>query len=211
MTVAVTKVAGSRTGGSGTAVLRVTISEPHTAIAYAQHELVLTAGTEYRITGWLRSDPDNTFDAVVWTSRVDEGGPDVEVVNPGGSASWYEFDETFTPANDSYLRFGGVNSSGSPDPDPWYEFDDVELVATGAPPVDPVLYWTAGGDAVLAKDLVEVYAGVRALSVTADVDDFSLQDINLDERYASVVEAFVMSDGGDGVIRSRVLDPEPVE
>lgn len=208
MTVTVTKVAGARTGGSGTAVLRVTGSAPYEQVIYAQHELVLTAGTEYQITGWLRSDPDNGFDAIVWTSRVDEGGADVQVVAPGASIVWYNFNETFTPAHDSYLRFGGINT-GAPSVDFWFEFDDVELDDLDAAPIDPVLYWTAGGDATLAKDLVEVYAGVRALSVTADADDFSRQDVNLDERYASVVEAFAMSDGGDGVIRSRVLDPEP--
>jgi hypothetical protein len=207
MTVALTKMAGARTGGTGTAVLRVTASAPYQATIHAQHELVLTAGSEYRVTGWMRSDPTNEFGASVWTSRVDEGGPDVEIVEPVGSAAWSDFDETFTPAHDSYLCFGGYND-GAPTADFWFEFDDLELDATGTT-VNPVLYWTAGGGAVLTKELVEVYAGVRALAVTADPDDFSQQDVNLDERYASVVEAFVMSDGGDGVIRSRVLDPEP--
>jgi hypothetical protein len=32
---------------------------------------------------------------------VDEGGPDVEIVEPVGSAAWSDFDETFTPAHDS--------------------------------------------------------------------------------------------------------------
>jgi hypothetical protein len=208
MTVSIAKVAGTRTGGSGTAVIRVTGSEPYTAAIHAQHELVLTAGSEYRLTGWMRSDSTNEFEASVWTSRVDEGGPDVQIVTPVGSAAWSDFDETFTPAHDSYLRFGGSNG-GEPAADFWFEFDDLELDATGTT-VNPVLYWTAGGGAVLTKDLVEVYAGVRALAVTADPDDFSRQDVNLDERYSPVVEAFVMSDGGDGVIRSRVLDPEPL-
>jgi hypothetical protein len=208
MTVAIAKVAGTRTGGTGTAVLRITGSDPYQAKIYAQHELVLTAGTEYRITGWMRSDSTNEFEATVWTSPVDESGPDVQIVAPVGSAAWSDFDETFTPADDSYLRFGGSND-GSASSDFWFEFDDLELDDLDATPVNPVLYWTAGGGAVLTKELVEVYAGVRALAVTADPDDFSRQDVNLDERYSPVVEAFVMSDGGDGVLRSRVLDPEP--
>jgi hypothetical protein len=209
MTVTVTKEAGARTGGAGSYVLRITAYDTpdvYPPEAWAQHDLVLSAGVEYRIKGWLRSDPTNGFDPIVWTSRVDLGGADTEIVAPGGTTPWYEFDETFTPAHDSYLRFGGENG-GAPAADFWFEFDDVELWATSSEPTDPILYWTAGNDAILDKDLVTVFEGEQSLSVTGQAGgDFELQDANLDERYS--VDAFVMHDSGNGVIQSRVLDPE---
>jgi hypothetical protein len=208
MTVVVTKETGTRTGGSGSAVLRITASPTYPPDAWAQHDFVLSAAVEYRIRGWLRSDPTNTFNPFVWTSRVDGGGADTAIVNPGGTVAWYEFDETFTPAHDSRLRLGGAKS-GVPAAHFWFEFDDVTLWATADEPTNPVLYWTAGGGAVLSKDLVAIYEGLQSLEVTAAANDFSQQDINLDERYATVEDAFVMFDGGSGVLRSRVLDPEP--
>lgn len=207
MTTALTKVAGARTGGGGSWVLRITASPTYPARAWAQHDFVLSAAVEYRIRGWLRSDPTNTFNPFVWTSRVDGGGADTAIVNPGGTVAWYEFDATFTPAHDSRLRLGGTKG-GAPAAHFWFEYDDVTLWATADEPTNPVLYWTAGGDATLAKDLSEVHGGLQSLSVTADADDFSQQDVNLDERYATVSDAFVMFDGGSGVLRSRVLDPE---
>jgi hypothetical protein len=167
---------------------------------------VLLAGKEYRLQGWLRSDPTNEFGLVIWASRVDEGG-ETNVFTLSGTSTWAQFDETFTPAHNSYLRFGGTNG-GTPTGNFWFEYDDITLWATEDVPTNPVLYWTAGGYATLAKDLDEVYEGLQSLSVTADADDFSLQDVNLDERYATVSDAFVMFDGGSGVLRSRVLDPE---
>jgi hypothetical protein len=166
----------------------------------------LSAGVEYRIKGWLRSDPTNGFDPIVWTSRVDEGGADTAIVNPGGTVAWYEFNETFTPAKDCYLRFGGTNG-GAPAADFWFEFDDVELWATADEPTDPILYWTAGNGAILTKIDTEKFEGLQSLVVLGQAGgDFELQDVNLDERYA--VDAFVMFDSGNGVIQSRVLDPE---
>jgi hypothetical protein len=209
MTVTVTKQAGARTDGSGSWVLRITASDSpddYPGIAYAQHSYVLEAGVEYRIKGWLRCDPTNAFDPIIWTSRVDEGGDDTAIVGPGPTTPWYEFDEIFTPTHDSRLRFGGANG-GAPTGDFWWEFDDITLWATADEPTNPILYWTAGNDAVLDKDLVTVYEGEQSLSVTGQVGgDFAAQDVNLDERYA--VDAFVMHDSGDGVIRSRTLtDP----
>lgn len=209
MTVTLTKESGARTGGAGSRVLRVTSNEAHPASVHAQHnEVVLTAGKEYRLQGWVRSDATNDFDADVWTSRVSGGGADVNIFTSSSVTAWVQFDETFTPTHDSYLRFGGHTTDtivGSY----WFEFDDVTLWATEDVPTNPVLYWTAGGDAALDKDLSEIYEGLQSLSVTGDADDFSQQDVNLDERYASVEDAFVMFDSGSGTLRSRVLDPEP--
>jgi hypothetical protein len=208
MTTVLSKPSGYRTGGSGARVLRITVSSPFPPSAYAQHELILLAGKEYRLQGWLRSDSVNEFDLAIWSSRVDEGGADTEIFTLSGTAAWAQFDETFTPTHDSYLRFGGIYIE-APTGNFWFEYDDVTLWATEDVPTNPILYWTAGGDATLDKDLSEVYEGLQSLSVTADADDFSLQDVNLDERYATVSDAFVMFDGGSGVLRSRVLDPEP--
>lgn len=212
MTTTVTKVAGARTGGTGATVLRVTglnTPDPYPAKAFAQHELVLEAGKEYRLQGWLRCDPVGGYDPYVWTSRVDEGGADTTIYAPGGTAAWMQFDETFTPTHDSYLRFGG-QTVGTPVVDFWWEFDDITIWATEDVATDPLLYWTAGGDATLAKEIIEVYEGLQSLSVTGDADDFSLQDVNLDERYATVEDAFVMFDSGNGILQSRVLDPDPL-
>lgn len=209
MGVTVTKEAGARTGGSGSYVLRVTGTSPFPEYVYAQHSLVLTAGKEYRIKGWLRCDPTNAFDPFIRTERVDAGGPGATIVAPGGTIAWYgEFDETFTPTHDSYLRFGGVN--GGTVVDYWFEFDDITLWATEDEPSDPLLYWTAGGDAILAKDLVTVFEGEQSLSVTGKAGgDYSRQDVNLDERYSGTLDAFAMFDSGNGIIQSRVLDPFP--
>ena len=209
MTVAVTKQTGSRTGGSGSQVLRITATGtlgPFMERAWAQHSYVLEAGVEYRVKGWLRCDPTNTFDPLVWTSRVDEGGVDTEIVNPGASTPWYEFDATFTPTHDSRLRFGGANG-GTPTGDYWWEFDDITLWATADEPTNPVLYWTAGNGALLAKSTTEVHEGEQSLTVSDPATgSFAQQDVNLDERYA--VDAFLMRDNGDGVIRSLVLAVE---
>lgn len=209
MTTTVTKESGARTDGSGSWVLRITgydSPDPYPSLAWAQHDLVLLAGTEYRIKGWTRSDSTNEFDPSIWVSRVDLGGADTVVFTQSGSEYWADFDETFTPTHDSYLRFGGTNT-GAPAADFWFEFDDVELWKTADEPADPILYWTAGNEAVLDKDLVTVYGGEQSLSVTSQVGgDFEPQDVNLDERYA--VDAFVMFDSGNGAIQSRVLDPE---
>lgn len=208
MTVAVSKESGARTGGTGSRVLRVTANESHPSSVYAQHnEVVLEAGKEYRLQGWVRSDATNDFDADVWTAQV-VGGAETNIFTSSSVTAWTPFDVTFTPTDDSYLRFGGHTTDtivGSY----WFEFDDVTLWATEDVPVDPVLYWTAGGSAVLAKDLVEVYEGLQSLSVTGGANDFSKQDVNIDERYASVEDAFIMFDSGSGVLYSRVLDPDP--
>ena len=204
MTVAITKEAGAwKPSGAGSLVLRITASEPYPPTVYAQHGFLLSSGTEYRIKGWVRSDADNEFDPVVWTSRADEGGADTEIVNPGGSIPWYEFDETFTPTHDSYLRFGG-SKDAEPGADFWFEYDDVTLWYTSEAPTSPILYWTAGGDAALEKDTTEVFEGLQSLAVSSDSEDFSRQDVNLDERYASVSDAFVMFDSGTGTVTSRV-------
>ncbi len=206
MTVTATKRAGARTGGSGSQVLRITASDApdiYPPTAWAENSRVLSAGVEYRLKGWLRCDSTNGFDPYVWTFRIDGGGGYTAIVGPGGTFAWYEFDETFTPTHDSRLRFGGVNG-GAPTGDFWFEFDDLTLWATADEPTNPILYWTAGNDAVLEKDLVTVYEGEQSLSVTGQAGgDFASQDVNLDERYA--VDAFLMRDAGDGVIRSRVL------
>lgn len=212
MAVVVSKQAGFRTGGSGSRVLRVTALNtpvPYPPSAYAQHEIVLLAGKEYRLQGWLRSDPTNEFDLAIWSSRVDEGGADTVVFALTGTAAWTQFDETFTPTHDSYLRFGGIYVT-TPTADFWFEFDDLTLWATEDVPTNPILYWTAGGSATLAKGITEVYEGLQSLSITASANDFSRQDVNLDERYATAEDAFVMFDGGSGVLRSRRLDPEPL-
>lgn len=211
MTATVTKESGARTGGAGSRVLRITASDVYPQTVYAQSELVLEAGKEYQIKGWLRSDPENNFDPYVWISRIDEGGADTVIFTViGGASTWEDFDETFTPAHDSYLRLGGDQTS-EPVENFWFEFDDITLFATEDIPTDPILYWSAGNDAILAKDLVTVFEGEQSLSVTGRAGgDFEPQDVNLDERYASVSDAFVMFDGGNGVIQSRVLDPEPI-
>lgn len=208
MTTTLSKELGTRTGGSGARVLRVTASESYPARAYAQHEIVLTAGKQYRLQGWLRADPTNAFDPRVWTSRVDEGGADTVIVDPGSTTAWLDFDVTFTPANNSYLRFGGIWIE-PPTGDFWFEFDDMTLWAIEDIPANPILYWTAGGNATLAKNTTNVYQGEQSLSVTGSASDFSLQDVNLDERYPTVQDAFVMFDSGNGVLQSRVLDPLP--
>jgi hypothetical protein len=209
MTVAVTKEAGARTGGTGSYVLRITAyntPDAYPPLSWAQHDLVLSAGVEYRIKGWLRSDPTNVFDPSIWTSRVDLGGADTEIYTAVGSEYWDELDETFTPAQDCYLRFGG-SRGGAPAADFWFEFDDVTLWATGSEATDPVLYWTAGNDAILLKIDTEKFEGLQSLVVLGQAGgDFELQDVSLDERYA--VDAFVMHDSGNGVIQSRVLNPE---
>lgn len=206
MTVTLTKESGARTGGSGSRVLRVTANEAHPSAVYAQHEFTLEAGKEYRLQGWVRSDATNEFDADIWTARV-VGGIETNIYTQSNVATWTQFDVTFTPTHESYLRFGG-HTVDTPTGSYWWEYDDITLWKTEDVPTNPVLYWTAGGDATLAKDLAEVYEGLQSLSVTADADDFSRQDINLDERYVTVEDAFVMFDGGGGTLRSRVLNPE---
>lgn len=207
MTVTLSKESGARTGGAGSRVLRITATEAHPSSVYAQHEIVLEAGKEYRLQGWVRADATNEFDADIWTARV-VGGAETSIYTMSSVATWTQFDETFTPTHDSYLRFGG-HTVDTPTGSYWWEYDDITLWKTEDVPTNPVLYWTAGGSATLDKDLSEVYEGLQSLSVTGDADDFSQQDVNLDERYATVEDAFVMFDSGNGVLQSRVLDPDP--
>jgi len=209
MTATVSKESGARDGGTGSRVLRITADEAHPAAVYAQHnEVVLEAGKEYRLQGWVRSDSTNGFDADIWTARV-VGGAETNIYTMSSVTAWTQFDETFTPTHDSYLRFGG-HTVDTIVGDYWFEFDDITLWATEDIPADPVLYWTAGGSVapLLQKDLVEINEGLQSLSITSGLNDFAQQDVNLDERYASVEDAFVMFDGGSGVLRSRRLDPE---
>jgi hypothetical protein len=205
VTVAITKETGARTGGAGSLVLRITASEPYPPTVYAQHGFLLEAGTEYRIKGWARADSFNQFEPAIWLSRADEGGADTLIAALGGTYSWQDFDETFTPAHDSYLRLGGSRGALPEEAiDFWFEYDDVTLWDTSEAFTSPLLYWTAGGDASLEKETTEVFEGLQSLAVVSSSSDFSRQDVNLDERYTNVVHAFVMFDNGNGTITSRV-------
>jgi hypothetical protein len=72
---------------------------------------------------------------------------------------------------------------------------------------ETTVHWTAGNGAALTKSTTEVHEGDQSLAVSdPEAGSFATQDVNLDERYA--VDAFLMYDSGDGVIRSLVLAVE---
>jgi len=104
------KVAGARTGGTGSLILRVAGGNG----TYNRQLAISTVGVKYRVLGWARSLDGVTAPSVtdglatLWTGTI--------------STSWQYFDEVFT-ATDNELRLYNLNAgTGS-------EWDDVSLIA----------------------------------------------------------------------------------
>jgi hypothetical protein len=144
-----TKETGTRTGGSGTLVLRV--ANPASGNALAS-QTILTVGEKYRLTGWSRSDGNqlptlrNPSGTVLWTGTT--------------STDWQYFDVIFTAATNGKL-FMGTSAAGSGQ---YCEFDDItiyeiptgatdeNLLSDGAMESSNTDEWTAQSSATLSKE-----------------------------------------------------------
>lgn len=150
---------GTRTGGTGSKVLRVTYNGSNNPAA---GQIILTSGYTYRITGWARGDGTNTPDLVVsstqWTgtSSTDWQSFDVTVTSsttgvrlriPSGSAGYVEFD-------DIVIQRVGVIKTTSSVVNDW----DMEASGTTA--------WTSYGNASISKETSDVWFGNRSLKAT---------------------------------------------
>ena len=104
------KQTGTRTGGSGSQVLRIVDDSGN---PFASQTISSTAGKRYRITGWARGDgtnaPNANFGGNVWTGT--------------SSTAWQYFDEetTVTGATTD-LQLKSLNTQ-----DKFAEFDDVSV------------------------------------------------------------------------------------
>ena len=107
------KESGTRTGGVGSQVLRVTrngVNNPYTRLTAS----ILTIGRQYRITGWARSDTN------VAPSVLDSGA--VYVWTGTTSGAWESFDAVFTAVGTNPYFWVPATIDGQ-----YCEFDDVRV------------------------------------------------------------------------------------
>lgn len=103
-----TKEAGTRTGGSGTKVLRVAVTVANEGAT----QTILTVGKRYRVTGWARTNGSTTC------SFIDSGAGIVLVIP--NSATWQFFDEEWVAKGTTVrLRTSSVGQ--------YSEWDDVSI------------------------------------------------------------------------------------
>ncbi len=110
VTSTLTKEAGTRTGGSGTQVLRITYNGTPNPIA---RQTVLTTGKRYRFTGYARGDGTHS-------PRVAQG-TGVAIWDGTTSTDWQHYDVTVTATAISHLYYSIGSVSGHS------EFDDVSV------------------------------------------------------------------------------------
>ncbi|HVT62852.1 MAG TPA: LamG-like jellyroll fold domain-containing protein, partial [Legionellaceae bacterium] len=114
------KIAGSRTGGSGSQILRVTGNGGNSK---ANQSNIFIAGKTYRVTGWVKNDGTSGSSPVIQTTASQNIQ---QVSNP---TSWTYIDATFVPtANTGITLYGSGTGSGHYD-----DWDDVTVTE-----VDPL-------------------------------------------------------------------------
>lgn len=104
-----TKQTGTRTGGSGTQVLRIAATA---SPGEAQQTIVVTAGKRYKFSGWTRSDG-------VATPQVTQSAG--LSINGTTSTDWQLLTDEFVPTNSTKLRLKSDTSGQH------VEWDDVTL------------------------------------------------------------------------------------
>lgn len=107
------KQAGTRTGGSGSLVLRVAYGG--SAYTPAAKQSVLSIGTEYKVTGWARGN--GSIGGAIYCNG--------SLTGFAASTSWQYFESTFT-AGAADIRFYATGV-GAGD---YVEFDDISVKAT---------------------------------------------------------------------------------
>jgi len=105
-----TKQTGTRTGGSGSRILRTTYNGTNYPGA---SQIILTIGYAYRITGWARGD--GTYNMYVY-------GGSTQLWFGTSSTDWQYFDEVFTANGIGVVLQSRANGASG-----YTEFDDVEL------------------------------------------------------------------------------------
>lgn len=141
-----TKELGTRTGGSGSYVLRITSSN---SLSGARKN-ILTFGKCYKITGWARSNG-------VGIPRVWVGGAASPYWVGTTSTSWQYF-SFYRIANDSYFYLtNGVDASS------YVEFDDVSLQEIGWADSQNTYDWTYANTSGTTEQ--KTYAAVKAAAM----------------------------------------------
>lgn len=186
-----TKQAGTRTGGTGTKVLRVTFDGIH-ANGFARQS-ILVVGNTYRVTGWARS-----VDGVAIPHVLDG---EVGISWDGTSSTeWQAFDITGTAKNAAFdCRCFNLAAGGA------VEFDDITItradgggfIYDGNCEADGYAAWTALR-ANLSKPTTGQHSGTKCLRIAAngvDTSPFAYQSNRLVVGNTYRVTGWARSDG----------------
>ncbi len=144
-----TRVAGTRTGGSGFYVAQLAYDNANSSGFLLQYS-PFTVGKTYHITGWARS-----VDGVAVPRVTDSGGVGLPWTGTA-STNWQYFDYTGVAQSTGILLWGlSLTTNGA------VQFDDITIIDIGS------TAWSTVGS-VLSKQTTNPHSGKYLMRVTAD-------------------------------------------